>query len=74
MVTFMMNITIDTYLKIKHLLRMENNPKMDKKKVSTSDSLLFIDANLYLDLYRMDSGKKLLSQLVEYKRNIFTTQ
>jgi hypothetical protein len=38
------------------------------------DSLLFIDANKYLDLYRTDSGKKLLAPLKEQADYIFVTQ
>jgi hypothetical protein len=42
--------------------------------MSADDSLLFIDANKYLDLYRTDSGKKLLAQLEEQAAYIFITQ
>lgn len=38
------------------------------------DSLLFIDANKYLDLYRIDKGKKLLAPLGEQVDYIFVTQ
>jgi hypothetical protein len=36
-------------------------------------ALLFIDANQYLDLYRMVRGKKLLAALEEQKDYIFVT-
>lgn len=39
-----------------------------------NDALLFIDANKYLDLYRIDQGKKLLAPLVEQVDYIFVTQ
>ena len=42
--------------------------------MSTDDSLLFIDANKYLDLYRMDEGKKLLVPLEGVVDYIFVTQ
>lgn len=42
--------------------------------MSADDSLLFIDANKYLDLYRTDSGKKLLAPLEEQAAYIFITQ
>jgi hypothetical protein len=38
------------------------------------DALLFIDANRYLDLYRIPEGKKLLALLVEQAAHIFVTQ
>ena len=38
------------------------------------DALLFIDSNKYLDLYRTDSGKKLLRPLGEQLNHIFVTQ
>ncbi|MBX3416767.1 MAG: DUF4935 domain-containing protein [Pirellulaceae bacterium] len=38
------------------------------------DALLFIDANKYLDLYRTDTGKKLLAPLGEQVEHIFITQ
>jgi PIN domain len=42
--------------------------------MSVSDTLLFIDANKYLDLYRIDQGKKLLAPLAEQVDYIFVTQ
>jgi hypothetical protein len=39
-----------------------------------NDALLFIDANIYLDLYRRDQGKRLLAPLVEQVDYIFVTQ
>jgi hypothetical protein len=42
--------------------------------MSADDSLLFIDANKYLDLYRMDQGKKLLDLLRSQVGCIFVTQ
>ncbi|MBW3586783.1 MAG: DUF4935 domain-containing protein, partial [Cyanobacteria bacterium 0813] len=39
-----------------------------------NDSLLFIDTNKYLDLYRTDKGKKLLVPLKEQADHIFVTQ
>lgn len=42
--------------------------------MSGDDSLLFIDANKYLDLYRIDKGKKLLAPLGEQVNYIFVTQ
>ena len=39
-----------------------------------NDSLLFIDSNKYLDLYRIDKGKKLLAPLGEQIEYIFVTQ
>jgi len=38
------------------------------------DSLLFIDANKYLDLYRTTTGKKLLASLTQQTDYIFVTQ
>ncbi len=38
------------------------------------DSLLFIDTNKYLDLYRINEGKKILALLKEQKQYIFVTQ
>ena len=40
----------------------------------TNDFLLFIDANKYLDLYRIDQGKKLLAPLGEQIGYLFVTQ
>jgi PIN domain len=42
--------------------------------MSANDSLLFIDANKYLDLFRIDQGKKLLAPLGEQIDYIFVTQ
>ena len=42
--------------------------------MSADDALLFIDSNKYLDLYRTDKGKKLLSPLCEQVDYIFVTQ
>jgi hypothetical protein len=42
--------------------------------MSADDSLLFIDANKYLDLYRTGQGKKLLAPLGEQADHIFVTQ
>lgn len=42
--------------------------------MSAQDTLLFIDANKYLDLYRTDNGKKLLAPLSEQAGYIFVTQ
>jgi PIN domain len=42
--------------------------------VPADDSLLFIDANKYLDLYRINPGKKLLAPLGEQVDYIFVTQ
>lgn len=42
--------------------------------MSTNDSLLFIDANKYLDLYRIHKGKQLLAPLGEQVDYIFVTQ
>ena len=39
-----------------------------------NDSLLFIDSNKYLDLYRIDKGKRLLAPLGEQIDYIFVTQ
>jgi hypothetical protein len=39
-----------------------------------NDSLLFIDTNKYLDLYRIDKGKELLTPLKEQADYIFVTQ
>ena len=39
-----------------------------------NDSLLFIDSNKYLDLYRIDQGKKLLAPLGEQIDYVFVTQ
>ena len=38
------------------------------------DAMLFIDANKFLDLYRTDTGKKLLAPLGEQVEHIFVTQ
>jgi hypothetical protein len=38
------------------------------------DSLLFIDTNKYLDLYRTEKGKKILPLLKEQEKYIFVTQ
>jgi hypothetical protein len=46
-----------------------------RKEVSmTNDALLFIDANIYLDLYQTHTGKKLLAPLSEQSDRIFVTQ
>jgi hypothetical protein len=42
--------------------------------MSADDALLFIDANVYLDLYRTVSGKRLLAPLAEQAEHIFVTQ
>lgn len=42
--------------------------------MSVEDAFLFIDANKYLDLYRMDKGKKLLAPLGELADHILVTQ
>lgn len=42
--------------------------------MSTDDALLFVDANIYLDLYRTVSGKKLLAPLSEQAQHVFVTQ
>lgn len=42
--------------------------------MSADDTLLFIDTNKYLDLYRTDKGKKLLAPLGEQVDYIFVTQ
>lgn len=42
--------------------------------MQANDSLLFIDSNKYLDLYRMDEGKKLLAPLGEQIDYILVTQ
>ena len=39
-----------------------------------TDTLLFIDANKYLDLYRTDKGRKLLAPLTEQAEYVFVTQ
>jgi hypothetical protein len=44
------------------------------KYMPANDSLLFIDSNKYLDLYRLDKGKKLLAPLGEQIEYIFVTQ
>jgi len=41
--------------------------------MNTLDALLFIDANLYLDLYEVTKGKKLLEPLREQRDYIFVT-
>src|SRR5437773_92664 len=38
-----------------------------------SDTVIFIDANLYLDLYEVTKGKKLLDALREQQNYIFVT-
>lgn len=38
------------------------------------DCLLFIDANNYLDLYRVDKGQALLAPLAEWAEHIFVTE
>jgi hypothetical protein len=42
--------------------------------MSADDALLFIDANQYIDLYRIDSGEKLLAALSQQADHIFATQ
>jgi len=42
--------------------------------MSINDSLLFIDTNKYLDLYRIYKGKELLVPLKEQAEHIFVTQ
>ena len=42
--------------------------------MSVNDSLLFIDTNKYLDLYRIDKGKELLTPLKEQADYIFVTK
>jgi hypothetical protein len=40
---------------------------------SALDAFIFIDANVYLDFYRIPSGKKLLTSLLEQRDHIFVT-
>lgn len=42
--------------------------------MSVNDSLLFIDTNKYLDLYRIDKGQELLAPLKEQADYIFVTK
>jgi hypothetical protein len=42
--------------------------------MTTDDALLFIDANIYLDLYRTVTGKHLLASLSQQTEHIFVTQ
>jgi len=42
--------------------------------MATEDALLFIDANKYLDLYRVAEGKPILDYLVEQASHVFVTQ
>jgi hypothetical protein len=42
--------------------------------MTADDALLFIDANIYLDPYRILGGKKLLAPLSEQRERIFVTQ
>ena len=42
--------------------------------MSTTENLLFIDANKYLDLYRTNTGKALLGPLSDLAGHIFVTQ
>jgi hypothetical protein len=42
--------------------------------MTTDDALLFIDANIYLELYRIVSGKSLLAPLSAQTQHIFVTQ
>jgi hypothetical protein len=42
--------------------------------MTADDALLFIDAQIYLDLYRIPSGKQLLAPLSEQSERIFVTQ
>jgi hypothetical protein len=41
---------------------------------SNVDALVFIDANQYLNLYRITKGKKLLKPLMEQQQHIFLTE
>jgi len=40
---------------------------------SALDAFIFIDANVYLDFYKIPSGKKLLTSLLEQRDHIFVT-
>ena len=42
--------------------------------MTTDNALLFIDANVYLDLYRTNTGKLLLAPLCEQAAHIFVTR
>ena len=42
--------------------------------MSNIDALLLIDANKYLDLYRIDKGRKFLAPLSEQASHILVTQ
>ena len=42
--------------------------------MTIDDALLFIDTQIYLDLYRIPSGKRLLAPLSEQSERIFVTQ
>lgn len=42
--------------------------------MTVGTALLFIDAQIYLDLYRISSGKLLLAPLSEQSERIFVTQ
>lgn len=42
--------------------------------MAAADTLLFIDSNKYLDLYRTDKGRKLLAPLREQVQHIFVPQ
>ncbi len=42
--------------------------------MTTDDALLFIDAHIYLELYRIPKGKQLLAPLSEQSERIFVTQ
>jgi len=42
--------------------------------MTSARNILFIDANIYLDLYRIGNAKKLLAALKEQKEHIFVTE
>jgi hypothetical protein len=41
------------------------------KTMTCQESLLFIDTNRYLDIYRMSTGKKVLDSVAEQKEHVF---
>jgi hypothetical protein len=56
---------------------VEGSPEDYRERASPmtmEDALLFIDTNIYLDLYHLPEGKPILDYLVEQGAHVFVTQ
>jgi hypothetical protein len=49
-------------------------PAWGKKSMTAENALLFIDANKYLDLYRLVKGRPILASIGQQAKHIFVTQ